>query len=292
MQGTVLGLVGGAIGAGAGIGLGALSLRLLDDGSSGAFWGLHLPWSVLVGVVVFATLVGTLAALLPARAATRGEVIAALRGARRPVRVRIDRPLWGSLLLGVGVVATAVAGTALATIEPADAGGSPHPLWVAAVIGIIAGPLLLQIGVIVAGHWLLTLLARALSRLGLAPRIASRDAAANPGRIVPAFAAIAAVAFLSSAALGGVAVNLGSTERSWVYQAPLGSVAMQAFLGESTGDAGPVVEAAFERAQTLLERTDPAAVGAVWLQGWPGEYDEQGRLTSPTATVVSPELHD
>ncbi|MCR2828397.1 FtsX-like permease family protein, partial [Microbacterium sp. zg.Y909] len=291
LQGTVLGLVGGVIGAGMGIGLGILFLHLLDDGSAAAFWGLHLPWPALAGVVVFAVLVGTLAALMPARAATRGEVIAALRGARRPVRVRTDRPLWGSLLLVVGVGLTAASGTVLATVDPVVADGTPHPLWVAGTIGIIAGPLLLQVGVILAGHWLLTLLARVLSRLGLAPRIASRDAAANPGRIVPAFAAIAAVAFLSSVALGGVAVVLGAAERGWFHQAPLGSVALMASFGEAD-DPGAQLAAAEERGRALLARTGPAAVSLVRTQGWPGQYDEAGRLRNPDATVVAPALQD
>ncbi|MCR2792166.1 FtsX-like permease family protein [Microbacterium sp. zg.Y625] len=292
LQGTVLGLVGGVIGSGLGIGLGILFLHLLDDGSAAAFWGLHVPWPALVGVVAFAAIVGTLAALMPARAATRGEVIAALRGARRPVRVRTDRPLWGSLLLAAGVGLTAVSGTVLATVDPVVADGTPHPLWVAGTIGIIAGPLLLQVGVILAGHWLLTLLTRVLSPLGIASRIASRDAAANPGRIVPAFAAIAAVAFLSSAALGGVGVSLGSTERGWVHQGPLGSVAMTAYPSESGGDPGPLLEEAHERGRALLERSGPSAVGSVWSQGWPGEYDERGRLKPTDGTLVSPLLQD
>ncbi|MCR2812418.1 FtsX-like permease family protein [Microbacterium sp. zg.Y1084] len=290
LQGTVLGLVGGVIGSGLGIGLGILFLHLLDDGSAAAFWGLHVPWPALVGVVAFAAIVGTLAALMPARAATRGEVIAALRGARRPVRVRTDRPLWGSLLLAIGIGVTAASGTVLATVEPIE-GGSPHPLWVAGIIGIIAGPLLLQVGVIFAGHWLLTLLALVLSRLGLAPRIAARDAAANPGRIVPAFAAIAAVAFLSSAALGGVAVGFGAAERGWFYQAPLGSVALMASLGEAD-DRGAQLTAGEERARALLARTDPAAVALVRTQGWPGTYDESGLLRNPDVTVISPALQD
>ncbi|MDL5351622.1 FtsX-like permease family protein [Microbacterium sp. zg-YB36] len=292
LQGTVLGLVGGVIGSGLGIGLGILFLHLLDDGSAAAFWGLHVPWPALVGVVVFAAIVGTLAALMPARAATRGEVIAALRGARRPVRVRTDRPLWGSLLLAIGIGVTAASGTVLATVEPIE-GGSPHPLWVAGIIGIIAGPLLLQVGVILAGHWLLTLLALVLSRLGLAPRIAARDAAANPGRIVPALAAIAAVAFLSSAALGGVAVGFGAAERGWFYQAPVGGVALVASLGNGDGDdRDALLTVGEERARSLLARTDPAAVALVRTQGWPGVYDESGRLQNPEATVVAPALQD
>lgn len=294
LQGTVLGLIGGILGAAVGVGLGVLFVHLLDDGSAGAFWGLHVPVPALAGVVAFAVLVGTLAAVVPARAATRGEVIAALRGARRPVRVRTDRPLWGSLLLASGVGVTGAAGAGLAALSVAEGQIEDYsnPLWMLAVIGIIAGPLLLQVGVIIAGHWLLTLLARALSPLGLAPRIASRDAAAHPGRVVPAFAAIAAVAFLSSAALGGVAVSLGSTERGWMLQAPLGSVAMTVFPSASGEVPAAMLEEAQQDGRALLERTDPSAVGTVWSQGWPGEYDEQGRLKATDATLVAPQLQD
>lgn len=184
LQGTVLGVVGGVVGAALGVSLGILALHLLDDGAVSSFWGVHIPWGLLVAVIVFATIVGTIAAIAPARAATRGEVIAALRGARRPVSVRVSRPLWGTLLIAAGIALTVASAVWLSAInaEPfVPSGDAPRQVC---IWGIIAGPILLQLGVILGGHWIIAQLARAISRLGLAPRIASRDAAARPGRIV------------------------------------------------------------------------------------------------------------
>lgn len=295
LQGTVLGVLGGAVGAAAGVGLGILFLHLLDDGSAGAYWGLHVPWWALVGVVVFAALVGTGAALIPARSASRGEVIAALRGARRPVRLQTRRPLWGTLLIVVGVGITVVAGLGLAALTAPAIPDYSSPLFTVCVIGIVGGPILLQVGVILAGHWLLTLIARALSKLGLAPRIAGRDAAANPSRVVPAFGAIAAVAFLASASLGGLAASMGSAERGWFFQAPMGSVVMTGYINGPglTVDAwSKALESAEQDARAQLSSTEPAAMGTVWSATSSGTYDDQGMLGNPDESFASPRLQD
>lgn len=295
LQGTVLGILGGAAGAAAGVGLGILFLHLFDDGSAAAFWGLHVPWWALAGVILFAALVGTAAALVPARAASRGEVIAALRGARRPVRLHTRRPLWGTLLIAAGVGITVLSGLGLAALTAPVVPDYSNPLFAVCVVGIIGGPMLLQIGVILAGHWLLTVLARALSRFGLAPRIAGRDAAANPSRVVPAFGAIAAVAFLASASLGGLAASMGSTERGWLYQAPLGAVVMTGYLnvsGLTAVDADTGLAGGERDARGQLSSTDPARMGTVWFAASSGDYDASGVLTNPDGAFVSPRVQE
>src|SRR5690606_20287067 len=131
------------------------------------------------------TAVGTASAVMPARAATRGDVLSSLRGSRKPVRVRVNRPFWGSLLGVSGIALTVAGGVGLAALNSTETVDYSDPLRTVCVVAIVAGPLLFQIGAIVAGHWLLSLIARGASRFGLAPRIAARDAAANPARIVP-----------------------------------------------------------------------------------------------------------
>jgi len=287
LQGTVLGLVGGVAGAALGVGLGILFLHLLDDGAAASFWGLHVPWWGIAAVTLFATIVGTLAALAPARSATRGAVIAALRGARRPVSVSAQRPLWGMLLIGLGVATTVASGVVLAALNAVEVVDYGHPLRAVCIVGFIAGPILLQIGVILAGHWILAQSARLLSLLGIAPRIASRDAAAHPGRIVPAFAAIAAVAFLASAGLGAVGVGLGAAERGWFYQAPVGGIAVYANVNQATT---PAEVADTERAvRAIVDRSAPVSMGTVWTQGWMPR-DEAGLLREPEATYVAVEI--
>lgn len=294
LQGTVLGLVGGIAGAGAGVGLGILLLHLFDDGAASSFWGVHVPGPALAAVVTFAVVIGTLAALVPARAATRGEVIAALRGSRKPVRVRVDRPLWGSLLLIVGVAVTAASAFWLAAINGEWLVPVDDPRRIVCIWGIILGPILLQVGVIVAGHWIIALVARALSRVGLAARLASRDAAANPGRIVPAFAAIAACAFLASTALGSLALVTGQQQRGWWYSAPVDTLSIYGWVGGGGGSglSAEQVREAETRARDILDRTSPTALGTLWRPFDPNaDAGADGRV-DPAATIVVPQLQD
>lgn len=256
LQGSVLGLTGGVLGAAAGVALAVPALALLDDGAASSLWGFHVPWWGIAGVVLFATAVGTASALVPARSATRGDVLSSLRGSRRPPRLRADRPFWGMLLGIGGVVMTAAGGLTLASLNAADPIDYGNPLRSVSLAAIVGGPILFQIGAIVAGHWLLSAIARGASRAGLAPRIAARDAAANPARIVPAFAAIAACVFIASFAMTSVAVFTTAQGRGWWYQAPLGSVVVEVFTNEDDGKTTAM-------ARRALEQTEPTAIGVV-----------------------------
>lgn len=270
LQGTVLGLVGGLAGAALGIGLAYPVLSLIDDGRVQSFWGFHVPWWGIAGIVAFAVAVGTVAAHFPARVATKGDVLLALRGARRPVSLRTDRPLWGTLLMAIGIAVTAVAGVYLGALTAAENTDYDDPWRTLAVWAIVAGPLLFQVGVILAGHWLLTLFARIFSHGGLAARLASRDAAANPGRVVPAFGAIAACVFLAAFALAAVSIFSASTARNYWWQAPEGSVAVTVWAssGEPSSAGGSRVE---RSAVDAVSETDPAATAVV--RGEPDNYE-------------------
>jgi putative ABC transport system permease protein len=226
LQGTVLGVVGGGIGVAAGIGIAALVMQLTATGSATRFWGFHVPLPLLAGVFAFAVLVGTASALVPARSVTRSDTISALRGARRPQTPRASRPIWGSLLLIVGVALTLASGIAAAGLNTMDDVAPDSPLRALPPFGIVIGPILVQVGVLISGGWLLWWTARGLSKLGLSAKIASRDAAANASRTVPAFAAIAATVFIGVFAVGQLSMQTANTARGWFYQAPLGSLAI------------------------------------------------------------------
>lgn len=224
LQGTVLGTVGGLAGTAAGVGIGIGVVNAIDDGSGVRPWGVHLPWSVLAGIAAFAVLVGTLSALLPARSVARSDAIGALRGARRPQRPTAARPLWGSVMLIAGVSLTLAAALWLASLSVADAQISgDSPLRTVPVWGIVLGPILAQAGILVSSRWLLWTASRALSRLGTAARIASRDAAANAARTIPAFAAIGATVFLGVFTAATSAMSAESSARTWYYPSPAGS---------------------------------------------------------------------
>ncbi|MFT4260627.1 FtsX-like permease family protein [Microbacterium sp.] len=282
LQGTVLGLIGGALGGGLGIALAYPALRIADDGAVSSFWGFHVPWWGIIGVIAFATAVGTASALAPARAATKGDVLSSLRGSHKPARVRADRPFWGTLIGAAGIGLTIAGGVGLAALNAAEPVDYANPFRTLCVIGIVAGPILFQIGAIVAGHWILTRIARAATHLGLAPRIAARDAAANPARIVPAFAAIAACVFIASFGLTATGVYNALSARNWYYQAPVGSIVVGLWAEDAEGS--PV----FDIAMAALEQTEPDAIGIVSLDvDMHLGGDEQG---DPLQDMVYPEL--
>ncbi|WP_261166091.1 ABC transporter permease [Microbacterium sp. Marseille-Q6965] len=289
LQGSTLGLIGGFLGAAAGIGIGAALLGWFDNGSAASPWGLHIPWVAIAVIVVFATLVGTFAALLPARAVASQQTIAALRGARRPMAPRASRPIWGSLLVFAGVGLSVASALWIPWIDGTVTDETHSTLMTIAIIGIVAGPILGQLGVILAGHWLLTVIARPLARLGLGARLAARDSAANPSRIVPAFGAIAACAFLASTALGAVGVSMGETHREWPWSAPLGNVAIELYAdpAAATEDLEPRLSELAADTERLLAETNPSDSAVVFRQRmmWAGLPD-----VAPETPVVKPEL--
>ncbi|WP_221585382.1 FtsX-like permease family protein [Microbacterium sp. G2-8] len=274
LQGTLLGFAGGALGVAAGIGFGAAALDIFSDGSVYTGWGLHVPWLILVALVVFAGAVGTLAALMPARAATRGDVLAALRGARKPVSVDAKRPVWGLALMiaGLAIVVAGVIGLIAMYNAPGDPGAWGRQLaYAAGAIAMMVGPLLLQIGVILAGHWLIARLSRILSRIGLGARIASRDAVANPSRIVPSFGAIAACAFLAAAALGGTTLLVMSLASSTTYAAAPGDA--YAYITTTEEDAAAVIA----DAEQLFDDAGAESTGVVETRHYGETAEESGR---------------
>lgn len=266
MQGTVLGLVAGAVGTGAGIGVGILVVSLTDNGSGTMFWGLHVPWALLIGVLLFAALVGTISALVPAQSVTRTDTISALRGARRPVSVTAARPLWGSLIVMIGVGITVVCGVGAAAIAINETIPSDSPLRWLPIVGIIAGPILAQVGILLSGRWLLWLVSLPMAKMGIAPRIASRDALANGARTVPAFAAIAATVFVGvyGVALGTMTMEQGA--RNYVYEAPVGHA--QVYFYESGPEPLTAAQAddAAAAATEALREAGATHTATVWRQ--------------------------
>lgn len=240
LQGTALGTIAGIVGAVIGIGAGAGVLALVDNGSVAQFPGFHLPWEMILAIVVLAVLVGTASAAVPAHTVARSDVLSALRGARRPLRPRPSHPIWGSMLVVLGLAMAAASVVILAMIDESSVTWD-SPLRTVPPWGVVIGPILVQLGIVLSGRWLLWMTSRLLSPMGLGARLASRDAAANASRSVPAFGAIGATVFIGVFALSGVAMQNGQQARSWYYQAPVGSLAIT-WMPAGMGDLLPLDE--------------------------------------------------
>lgn len=281
LQGLVLGLVGGVVGALAGIATAAMLLVATDRGALGTFWGnfgIAIPWLLVGAIILFAVIVGTIAALGPARAATRGDTLSALRGARRPALLRPNRPVWGLFVMGTGLVALIIGGLYVAATLAIE-GDTQSALFYAAIYGVVLGPVAFQIGVLIPSHWVLVKVSRVVSPLGLGPRLASRDAAANPSRVAPAFAVIGACIFAASLALSITAMTAASNARQHWYQAPEDAVVVQLWQTGSDASAELV-----DAAEGFIHPTAPQATALVQTTLWP-ETDANGAPVDPDQTV-------
>lgn len=201
-NGIVLGVIGGILGIAFGIAVGTGYMAITADGSATKYFGFHVPWVALLGFAVFAMLIGWIAALAPARAASRFDVVSALRGARRPQQPSTRRPVVGLAMLVVGVALAIVGGILFAVLLVAGRGVSGgHPLLPFAVVTLVVGPILAQLGLVLCSPLLLRGIARLSGGGRLGMRLASRDAARNPGRAVPALASIMTTVFVAVMAM-------------------------------------------------------------------------------------------
>lgn len=238
-QGIVLGCVGGVLGAGLGLAasLGATawleSLSLADAPGDQRFsvasMLAHYPWWVLPVGVLLALLLGSLAALQPARAAAAVAPIDALRD-RRPVRIprrgRVSRIIAAAS--GPSLLVTAVVAGAFALlVPPGAAAGDPAaaPGAAPSTVGVLV--LLVIVALILAAAGTVLIVRALLAWVGgrgrqarPALRFALRDTADHPSRSVPAilgvlFAVMAASYVVVIAASAVSNSRDGGGELSW-----------------------------------------------------------------------------
>lgn len=224
--GVVLGAVGSIIGVAVGIGAAALLMALTRSGSALQYPGFHIDVLMIAAIIVIATGAGWLAAVVPSRIATRVDIVAALRGARRPpvVGAGARRAATTILVLGAAVLASGgVLLVVLRTLEeyPPIADGI-------AVAAIALGAVILQLGAVLALPMVLRAVARATSSARTAVRLAARDSARNSGRTVPVAAAVMTTVFLASFLMSVFGAVQLENDKWYVPQAPLGSVVMSA----------------------------------------------------------------
>jgi putative ABC transport system permease protein len=192
-DGVVLGAVAAVSGVALGIAAAAASRPLLERSSgirSGAF---RVFPEALAALAAVAVVTGVLAALVPAWIAARQDVVAALAGRRGITRSRRRWVVLGAVVVAAGALVVATgARRANATV-------------------IVAGLVMVELGLVLCTPALVGLVARTGRLLPLAPRIALRDTARNRTAAAPAISAVMA-AVAGSLAVG--VVLIGVTERA------------------------------------------------------------------------------
>lgn len=185
-SGVVLGLIGAGVGVAIGWTVvwalgGQFAWAPFADAEHVSFGIPPLPPETLA-IVLVGVIAALSAALVPALAAGRGDVIDTLRGRRPLPPVRRAAPLLGLLMGGIGL-AIMVYGT-----TKRDA--------VVLGVGVVVG----QLGVVMLMPAVVAWSSRGARRLSLAPRMAVRDAGRHRMRTTAAACAIAAAAAGSVAA--------------------------------------------------------------------------------------------
>jgi putative ABC transport system permease protein len=255
-QGIVLGLAGGAIGAAGGIGLGALGRGLLSHHAAIVFGGMHWHPLEIAGAAALGVVTGVLAAIMPARAASRQNVVAALAGRRGTV--------GSSRLLVLAGVCAFVLGVAVAAVGASHARRATF---------ILAGAVLAELGLVACTPMLVGLAGRAAPLLHGSMRLAVRDAARNRSRSAPAVAAILAAAAGCVGVLVYTASEQAHDRAGYTPSVPIGSVAVYLPWG---GDAPRVdPDAVLAAVRSALPVGDAAVV-----------YTAAGTCRSGTCTSV------
>jgi putative ABC transport system permease protein len=193
----------------------------------------------LLGIASISLISALAAALVPARAAARTDVVAALAGRRgdRPGRKRV--PAIGVTVAGIGV--------AIALVSARSANASL----------ILAGVALTEIGLIICTPTILGLIARLGRFLPLAPRIALREAGRNRSAAASAIAAVMAAVIGSVAAAIIVASAGHQSKANYQPEIPMGDAyVILGGYGNGSGGGAPTTAQA-DRVVTALRSQLP-----------------------------------
>ncbi|MET8833634.1 FtsX-like permease family protein [Micromonospora sp. NPDC004540] len=237
-DGVVLGAGGAVVGLLLGVGAAFAGRPLVEQYVMGARSGAYRIFPVaLLAILAVAVLAGVLAALAPAWAASRQDVVAGLAGRREPPR---PRRRW----LVLGLLLT-VAGAALAAFGATRT--TPT--------GVLAGVVLGELGLVFCTPTLIGLLAGIGRLLPLTPRLALRDASRNRSSAAPAISAVMA-AVAGSVAMGVYVASDDARQRAaWQPGLPPGNVLLQRTDEPATGALPPAGEVAERIAAVLPDAT-------------------------------------
>lgn len=243
--GLVLGTVGAAVGVALGAALAFVARPSVQQLGGAAFGRFDVRPLEVLAIAALGMATGVAAAILPARAAARQDVVAVLAGRRGVVRVRKPVPVLG--------VFVAAAGAGVAAL-----GATRQNLYL-----ILAGAVVAQLGLIVTTPALVGGVARLAGLLPLAPRLALRDAARHRSRSAPAVAAVMAAVSGSVALSAYIASDVQQQRESYQPAIRPGD----AFVYLSPFDTGVDVEAVRRALAATLPARDVVEVRQVGGNG-------------------------
>jgi len=216
--GLVTGVAASAIGAGLGVAIAAgIRAVMRAQGTLFVLPDLRVPVPALAGLVALGAVVGVGAAWFPAHRAARLDVVAVLGGRRTEARLRRGVPIVGVVVFAAGAAAAFVGAIT-----------SQWPL-------LLGGVLAVDLGVVVASGGLLSAAGHLAPRLGVAGRLALRDAARQRDRSAPAVAAVLAAIAGMVAGVTFVDSMRARDELRWRPYSAEGVVAVSIPAASSTG---------------------------------------------------------
>lgn len=232
--------VQGFVAAVCGVGLGLLVAVVIQTVAPNALSGgpasLVVPWLWLAGIVVLTVLLVLAAALVPARSASRIDVVRVLAGRRGDAPPSRRTPIVG-VLLGAGGLAV----------------GTWAVLNISAV-GVAAALVAVVVGLLLCSGGLVDLAGRVLApRASLPVRLALRDAVRHRSRSVAAVTAVTAAAAALVAASALVASDDAHHQATMMYGAGHGTVVT--YVYPDVVDGRPALDAA----EAAVRAADPAA---------------------------------
>ncbi|WP_412539357.1 FtsX-like permease family protein [Longispora sp. K20-0274] len=262
IEAIVIGLIASILGLGAGIGIGALLVKLVGSTFGGISLGtLTVPASAIIAAFSVGILVTLVAAVVPAVRASRIPPIAAMRDA-----VNVSKPLTKLSIFGGVVTALGVAGLWWALSGSAKGGNLGLALGGGLLLSFVGVALLTPL----VGKPIVSLLALPFA-WSMPGKLGRGNSARNPRRT----AITAAALMIGIALITGVSVVLTSLKATITKSLDTGMSAELIVSGEQTGPTPPTFE------PSAL----PKIKSIAGVHGVTGVYFDQAEANDKTVVV-------
>lgn len=208
-SGVWLGLLGGLSGVVLGVlvvaffGPAMVTQSLSVQPGWSKFPGFHVPWVLLIVLIICSCVLGAISSYLPARKASRVNILATLRGQRTEGQVRARSGIGALILLLVGLVIVVLSSLLFTfaeslPLESASDFETKGLLQRFAVYGQLAGGIVSVIGFMVGRGWILMGIRAVMGFLGKRFKFAGRDLQFNRSRYAPVLSSVLVVYFVGS----------------------------------------------------------------------------------------------